>query len=312
MFRTLTIALLLVAFPLLIGTANALVTSHALESPNNDFKLVIYNGPLGGQISFALFYKGTLIATASQPVFEVADDDELPATASFTLKHLRNGDDGPVPKPSRFMPGETSSETGTVRNIEGQADYNEYVFVYRKREPGDHGDIVKVVFRAYNSGIAYRYEIATKEGETITLKNELTEFSFADDYAVEGSAASLSKIGGEHPSPLLIKIPDVPALTFGEIPHEGFAALRFKPGRQWGDKTYSNLFDFAGKVDRAGKVTAVALNLDGDTVIEGTGTPYRTPWRYMQITASDAEGMLESLSKSLLGFQFRAVITYER
>ena len=311
MFRTLTIAFLLVAFPLFTGTAEAVMTSHTLESPNKDFKMVIYNGPLGSQISFAVFYKGSLIATVSQPVFEVADDDQLPATASFILKHLRDGNnDGPVPKPSRFKSDITGGKTKSVRNVEGQADYDEYTFEYRRRKEGresgptykpeDHEGIVNVVFRAYDDGIAYRYEIATKEGETITLKNELTEFSFPDDYAIEGSAASLSKIGSEHPSPLRIVIPDVPTLTFGEISHEGFAALRFKPGRDWGDNTFSNLYDRHGKINRTGKVTAVAMYLDGDTVIQGNGTPYRSPWRYMQIATPDSEGVLKSLNESLV------------
>ena len=311
MLRTRMIAFLLVSFLLFSGTAEALVTCHPLESPNKDFKMVIYNGPLGSQISFAVFYKGSLVATVSQPVFEVANDDELPATASFTLRHLRDGDDGPVPKPSRFKSDIGGGETKSIRNVEGQADYDEYTFKYRRRKegrgelrpgtsynPDDYEGIVNVVFRAYDDGIAYRYEIAAKEEETITLKNELTEFSFPDDYALEDSVASLSKIGGEHPSPLLMKIPDVPALTFGEVSHKGFAVLRFKPGREWGENTFSNLFDFDGKVDRTGKVTAVALNLDGDTVIQGNGIPYRTPWRYMKITSPDSEGMIESLTES--------------
>ena len=314
MTRTLTIAFLLAAFSLFTGNAEALMTWHTLESPNKDFKMVIYEGPLGGQISFAVFYKGSLITTVSQPVFEVADDDQLPATASFTLRHLLDGNEGPVPKPSRFKSDVTGGETKSVRSVEGLADYDEYIFKYRKRKEGqeagttykpeDHDELVRVVFRAYNDGIAYRYEITTKEGETITLKNELTDFSFPNDYAVEGSAASLSKIGGEYPSPLRMNIPDVPTLTFGEISHEGFAALRFKPGRQWGDNTFSNLYDSHGKIDRTGKVTAVAFNLDGDTEIQGTGALYRTPWRYMYIASPDSAGMIESLKKTPGGISF--------
>jgi len=305
MFRTLTIAFLLVAFPLFTATADAMMTSHTLESPNKDFKMVIYNGPLGSQISFAVFYKGSLIATVSQPVFEVADDDQLPATASFTLRHLLDGNEGPVPKPSRFKSDITGGETKSVRNVEGQADYDEYIFKYSRRKEGreagatykpeDHEGIVNVVFRAYDDGIAYRYEIATKEGETITLKNELTEFSFPDNYRTHGFTSFLKYVGVGHPSPLQMNIPDVPTLTFGEISHEGFAALRFKPGRDWGDKSYSNLYDRHGKIDRTGKVTAVAMYLDGDTVIQGNGNFYRTPWRYMQMGSPDSEGMIESL-----------------
>ena len=303
MFRIRTIAFLLVTFPLFVGTAEALMTSHTLESPNKDFKLVIYIGPIN-DVSFGVFYKGKMIACASKLAFEVDDDDYLPATAGF---RYRQSEDQPFPKPSKFAPTSTGpTQTRSVRNVEGQADYDEYSIKYSKRKEGvepnysrynpeDHEELVNIVFRAYDNGIAYRYEIMARGEGVITIKNECAEFSFPDDYAVEGSVASLSKISKEHPSPLLITIPDVPTLTFGEVPHDGFATLRFKPGREWGDGKFNNLYDRHGEVDRTGKVTAVAINLEGDTTILGHG--YQTPWRFMKFASPDSEGMLKSLNE---------------
>jgi len=297
MFRTLTIAFLFIAFPLFIGTAKAVMHSHTLESPNGDFKVVVYIGPINDAM-FGVFYKGEMIVEAGILALAVAEDDQLPATASFTLRNLRDGADGPVPMPSRFAPSSTgTSQVKSVRNVEGQADYNEMSVRYSKRKEGaprstrfipeDHDDLVTIVFRAYDGGIAYRYEIATKEGETINITNELTNFIFPDDYPCEVSEprrrvgllrrqvggvreATLSTIGQGRGAPLRIEIPNGLTFDIGNTPDVNFPRMNFMPGRQL-TGTFSNLFDRHGNIDRTGTRTAIVPRFESDIVIRGTG-----------------------------------------
>jgi len=325
--RIVTLAFLFIALSLFSGVAHALMTSNTLESPNKDFKIVVYIGPIN-DVGFAVFYKGELLTTAWGMSFETADDDQLPATASYTLRHLRDKTDGPVPKPSRFGPNSTgTTEAKAFHDDENNVDYNEMSVVYHKRkegrgelpagatriDPDDYEDVIKIVFRAYDAGIAYCYEIATKEGEPITIKNENVEFVFPDDYfctvsvnmtagvfvrrtVAVGRTTSLSKVAKGTASPLSIEFRKGAwkmGMDLGGIPHDDFAKLQFQPGRE--RTGISNLYDFDGKVDRSGKATSIALLLDGDTEIPGTGFSFRTPWRSLLLTSSDGEKTLHSL-----------------
>ena len=307
MFRSLTIVLFLALFA---GTAEALMTWETLMSPNGDFQVVIYSGPFN-QTSFGIFYKGKLIASVGKLAFEVNEDDFLPATASFRNRESKFGNrawqpgDEPALRPSKYATSSTRAQTRSASGVEGQADFNEYTVIYALKkevipagiryETEDYDGFLKIVFRVYDDGIAYRYEMVGVGA--VTIKNECAEFSFPDDYAVEGSAGSLSKISNVQPSPLLIKIPDVPMLSFGEVSQDGFPALRFKPGRIWAEgATFNNLYDSHGKVDRSGRVTAVAMNLDGEKLILGSG--YQTPWRFIKFASPCSKEMINSLSGS--------------
>jgi hypothetical protein len=203
-------------------------------------------------------------------------------------------------------------------------DYNEMSVHYWKLKDGsdEYEDLIKIIFRAYNDGIAYRYEIATKAGETITIKNENVEFVFPDDYRFGGgdelewmrqrgirSSAlvnaqrmqrkTLSNMEKGTKGILNIEVlPDVLHIGLGEIPRAGFAPLRFQSGRER-TGTFNNLYDGFGRINRTGKLTAIALLLDGDTEIPGTGDLYRTPWRVITGPPADNEGGNSDLFRSL-------------
>jgi hypothetical protein len=305
MFRAVTLAFLLVSFSLFTGTANALMELHPLESPNKDFKLVVAIGPIN-DVSIAVFYKGQLLAKAYHFSFELADGDRLPATASHLMRRGFFGA-GEPPPPSRFKHDgisvtqvRTVHEVKTIHGHENKVDFNEMSVIY--------GGVVNIVFRAYNDGIAYRYEIATKEGETITIKNENVEFVFPDDFTcfvhetqragllrrevVVSRETPLSRIEKGTATPLYMQVKSgfwAMDIMFGGMHHHrrDFALLTFQPGREW-TGTFNNLFDGYGNIDRTGKLTAVATLLDGNTVIRGTGNPFRTPWRFM-IISSDSD-----------------------
>ena len=311
MVRATTFAFLLVSLFLFTGTANAAMTLHPLESPNKDFKLVVAVGPIN-DVHFALFYKGELLAEASGFSFALPDDDQLPATMNFVLgggifQSARE------PKPSKFAPNSTSvSQVRSVHNAENNVDYNEMSVHYWKLKDGsdEYEDLIKIVFRAYNDGIAYRYEIATKVGETITLKNENVEFVFPDDYTcmvTESERAGLLRrqvyVGRETSLSKLekgarlrgIEFPNGLDITLTGVQDPSIAG--FQPGRARSG-TFSNLYDGHGNIDRTGKRTAVAFLFDGDVRIRGTGLPHRTPWRVMMLSYPHGESMLHNLVKS--------------
>jgi alpha-glucosidase len=302
MFRSITFAFLLASFSLCANNAHALMTFHPLESPNGDFKIVVAKGPIN-DITIAVFYKRQLLATASGFTFELADGDRLPATASRLMRQGFFGA-GEPPPPSRFKPDFTSvtqvrtaHEVKTIHGRENRVDFNEMRVIY--------GGVANIVFRAYNDGIAYRYEIATKKEETITIKNENVEFTFPDDYACSVQETQragllrrtvavsreipLSEIEKGYAKPLYVDISPDLRIMFGGMHNQrrDFALLTFQPGRER-TGTFNNLFDGYGNIDRTGKRTAVAALLDGDTRIRGTGNPFRTPWRFM-IISSDSD-----------------------
>ena len=327
MFRSLTFAFLLVSLPLFAGVANALVTLYPVESPNKDFKIVVAIGPID-DVSFALFYKGALLFTASGMSFELDDGDQLPATASFTFRHIRDGGE-PPPTPSKYATNSTgTTQVEYVHDVQNNVDYNAMSVNYQKRKEGagelpagatrlnpeDYEDVVKIVFRAYNGGIAYRYEIATKKGETITIKNENVKFVFPDDYSCTVSViarqslrsdvlvakdTSLSKVekGSLIRSIEFRNGAGTMEMHLGEIyGDKGFARLKYQPDRKLMG-TFSNLYDGEGHIDRTGKMTALGLFLDGISTIRGTGLPYHTPWRALVMPPPNAaaEATLRSL-----------------
>ena len=315
MFRAATLVFLLVSLSLFTGTANAVMHLHPLESPNKDFKLVVAVGPIN-DVQFALFYKEELLAKASRFSFALTDGDQLPATMSFRLgggifQSARE------PKPSRYAPNSTSvSQVMSIHSAENNVDYNEMSVHYWKLEKGseEYESLIKIVFRAYNDGIAYRYEIATKAGEPITIKNENVEFVFPDDYTCTvsetmtagifsrrtvsvGRVTSLSKLKTGTANPLYIEFRKGALkmeMSLSGIPRADFAPLQFQPGREL-TGTFNNLYERFGNIDRTGKRTAVALLLEGDTEIHGTGNPYHTPWRAMVLSYPHGEKMLQSL-----------------
>jgi alpha-glucosidase len=133
----------------------------------------------------------------------------------------------------------------------------------------EYGGLMKIIFRAYDEGIAFCYEFETKENVPTTLKRELTEFAFDDDYpcwavySAQGiyEQVPLSKVKKGCERPLLVEVPDGPAISIGEARLVDFARMKFQPSTE--------------------KPTWLTASLDGNVVIQGTGKPYRSPWRFV-------------------------------
>jgi hypothetical protein len=275
-----------------------------LESPNGDFKIVIAHVQ-GKDLEFAVFYKGTLITNAQNLALALDDGERLPCLSTATESRF-----------AALFISVTNAES--VRTAKGQVEYNERSISLRKGAKTE-GNVTygmekkkKIVFRAYDGGIAYRYELATKPGETITIKNELTEFIFPDDYPCHEKVSrqvglfrstvhfsrmiTLSQIKQGFSGPIYFDIPHGPSFVFASIPKNGFALMDFQPGRQL-EGTFSNLYDSHGRIDRTGTMTAIVPMFDNSIVVRGTGRTAALPWRILVVAPplTDGEGMLQSL-----------------
>ena len=82
----------------------------------------------------------------------------------------------------------TNEQRGSWKPVYGERDeypdnYNELTVSLQEYIPPKR--TIKIVFRAYNEGIAFRYEIPKQEGiPSISITNEMTEFAFAPNTTV--------------------------------------------------------------------------------------------------------------------------------
>jgi len=293
--RTFTLALLLVSFSLFTGTANALMELHPLESPNGDFKVVIAIGPFD-QTSAAVFYKGEQIVTLGQLGFLLESGATIPSyslTREHWEKFLEIEPTRPLPKLSEGM--RLSHPFSHEFRNEGEAPYNESSVEYI--------GLLKIVFRAYDHGIAFRYEFGPREGKTLTIQKELTEFRFSDDYLCktagqESERVRLSGLIAAVESPLTVELSDSVSLIVGGTPPGNFAPMKLRFGTKW-ESTFNNLFDSEGKINRTGKPTSVVAALDRTVTILGAD---HSSWRFAILDGKEAEAIFESLKQSNISF----------
>lgn len=60
--------------------------------------------------------------------------------------------------------------------------YNELILTFAAPEGQQGLDTLKIVFRAYNDGLAFRYVVPETEKQSVEIKQELTQYNFAGDY----------------------------------------------------------------------------------------------------------------------------------
>jgi len=126
-----------------------------------------------------------------------------------------------------------------------------------------HTPGIRLNIRAYNEGLAFRYEF--ESAEFCTLESELTEFALpaSSDLWVSGRAQSeIFKVkvrdlrAAPVERPLLAQLSDSLFVSIGEAALVDFARMKFVPAQ--------------------GETTGLRAALDGDVVFEGT---FQSPWR---------------------------------
>ena len=232
----------------------------SMTSPNGQHSAKLFVND-AGEIIYTANYGKTAILTNSRLGFLLDNGQSL--GQGFQLTN--------VPEKKSV---DTSWKSVAGERSEIPDCYNEYQFSFRNESsPVKRMDIV---FRLYEEGVAYRYCFPQDDNpKGIVFSGELSEFSFVGDwpcwavYSAQGEyrQVNLSEVKRGCERPLLIEIPDGPAVSIGEAGLIDFARMKFQPVSQ--------------------KPNTLSAVLDGKATIT---TPYVTPWRFVMV--ADRPGQL--------------------
>lgn len=249
---------------LIANSPEAPADAYSLKSPNGEHKVEITVGPMN-RAGCRVFHDETLVLECSNLGFLLDNGTAFPWGTG-----TKQGVAVPVGKPKEVR--------GFWKPINGERNkipdhYNESVLEYKGR--------MKIVFRAYDEGIAFCYEFETRPNETIKIKEETTTFQFPGDYSCwpvysAQGVYEKSKISGvkkECERPLLVHYSDGKAVSIGEARLVNFARMRFQP-----------------VLSKDQKQPSLRVQLAGQVQINGNGMPYRSPWRF--VMAADRPGRL--------------------
>ena len=178
MNRSLTLALFFISLITFTDGANALVTTHILESPNGDFKIEICVGPID-QTWAHVFYKGKKFLSLNNLGFLL--DDGTPIPSIYLSRDFYEKESAKAVEEKRLLPKQhegTRAPRDVLKNSVIGTPFQESAVEYI--------GLMKIIFRAYDEGIAFCYEFETKENEPIKIKQELTTFKFDNLHPFRG------------------------------------------------------------------------------------------------------------------------------
>ena len=173
------ISVLMLVAALLAGTGQELRTA----SPDGRVEILVSAGGSGSP-TYAVWYQGRAVISPSPLGLELDKGGRLGDGLRAARVQRRKGED-------RYTL--LAGKTKTVRE-----PYNELVLdLEEPARDGVAGRKLQLVFRAYDSGAAFRYRIpAQKALEAVNILGESTRFDFAADYSCWG--ANLGKFGTSH------------------------------------------------------------------------------------------------------------------
>ncbi|PTY07111.1 alpha-glucosidase [Opitutaceae bacterium EW11] len=170
------------------------------------------------------------------------------------------------------------------------------------QENADAPRRLNLILRAYDNGVALRYEIPEQPGlETYVLTNELTEFVFpsdltcwAGDFSVcaenqypEKRLTQLSdNLAQPHVLPLLVKLPG------------GYAAIAESDLLDWAGMFVSAVGPRADGTPRPGAKATLAPRKDGRGLVLGHNRRV-SPWRVIMLTRNAADLLTNGLVATL-------------
>lgn len=182
---------------------------------------------------------------------------------------------------------ETLSVDTTWAPVYGEQDlyadrYNEILLHLFDRNPRVGKMALRI--RAYNEGVAFRYEFDTKD--TLFVRSELTEFGFKTEPSVWVSSraqspimkARLSDVKDVCERPLLAELNDSVYVSLGEAALVDFARMKFTSSKSKPNTLLAHLETGTGAKDENGKKYPVFI----------PAQKYETPWRMVMIGKSPA------------------------
>ncbi|GAA3612751.1 glycoside hydrolase family 97 N-terminal domain-containing protein [Flavivirga amylovorans] len=232
-----------------------------IKSPNLDFEFVLKTNDSLSGISYSVSYKNE----------EIIGDSKL----GFVLntESLKN-------KPyqiANVSQIENSTVDSTWLPVYGERNkypeiYNESLF---RLSDVDNQEIFNLRVRAYNEGIAFRYEFTNEARKINIIQKEITEFSLPPKAVAWASLRAQSEILKMPVSsikeaverPLLVELQDSLFLAIGEAALVDYARMKF--------------------INKEGSPGTLVSELSSEVIVD---LPLNTPWRF--IMAAEKPGQL--------------------
>ena len=263
---------LAIALAGILTAGSGLRAQEALELSSPDERNVVTVGVVEGALVYALERDGRKMLLPSRLGFEFRGTPPLYEGLEITGSERHASDE---------VWEQPWGEMARVRDLHNELRVS-------VAETGDPGRRFVVVFRAFDDGIAFRYELPEQPGlGEFEIMDELTEFHLADDpkawwipandpthrYELLYRSSPASTMPEVH-TPLTLETLDGPVLVIHE----------------------ANLVDYAGMnlTGSWGRRLAVTLPAWADGVKVRGQTPFVTPWRTIQV-ADRAKDLAPSL-----------------
>ena len=245
---------------------------HRVVAPGGGLAVVV-SDECG--LNYCVEVDGKLVLTNSLLGLEFKDGAKLGPAAVITKAATRK------------HAGKWENAFGNRRSV--QDDYRELRLTLR--ESGDKARTFGLIVRAYNDGIAFRYDLPEKSGlGSFVLTKELTEFHFAEDYRCwAGDESECAE--NQYPEKKLSAIQP----GRGGRPFRGVLPLLVETPAGYLAVAESDVLDWAGMSLTGTGTSAVKAVLDRRSDGNGlvvSSTPRVSPWRVLIFgrTAADLPG----------------------
>lgn len=233
--------------------------SYALVSPDGRVQLAFALGS-DGEPSYRLTYRAAVVLE--------------PSRLGFLVKGA-----APLSRGLRLVSADRSSRDERWRTVTGErAEIRDHFNALTVRLMDDQSPPreMRIEFRAYDEGVAFRYWLGGATDTTVTLTDELSEFRFAADhacwptYTAQGpySSQRLSEVRPGCERPLTVDLQAGRWAALGEAALVDFARMKLQP---------------------SGQPNAVRAHLSGPVTVQ---LPCPTPWRFV-LLADSPGGLLE-------------------
>jgi alpha-glucosidase len=228
-----------------------------LQSPNGLVTLAFELGSRG-EPGYRLHYRKAVVLETSRLGFLVKGAAPLANGFRLVRAELASRDD-------RWKP--VAGDRAEIRD-----HYN--ALTVRLADQQSPPREMRIEFRAYDEGMAFRYRLEGASGSSVTLTDELSEFRFSRDhpswpvYTAQGvySRTPISALRPNCERPLTVELQDGCWASIGEAGLVDFARMKLQPS----DRTNGLRAHLSGPVD--------------------VGLPYTTPWRFVLL--ADSPGAL--------------------
>lgn len=237
-----------------------------IVSPDQQFQFELEPG---NGLSYQVFWRDSLLIRSSQLGFMLSDHSNICKDLKVTSIETHSKDTVWLP-----VYGERKQY---------RQHYNEAKIMFSSSNPQVKTFALRI--RAYNEGVAFRYEFNSRD--SLEIDTELTAFTFPVDPYVWASARAqapiekqkLSGLSKNYERPLLVRVGDSCFVALGEAALIDFARMKFEKGDSAANELIASLYPNANDLNE---------NNIANSIIIPPG-PHQTPWRYIMAAASPSQ-----------------------